>query len=357
MNITLERDHFLAAMQRVIGAVPRKTTIDILQNVAFTVTPGKIQMLATNLDMQATTTCAAETTYTGSFSLPGQTVLDILSNWGSGAQVQLSMDDSDPRVVMKAGRSRYKLPTLDVDAMPVMAIPAGEQVKMQAADLKAAFSEIVYAVSKEATRYFICGIYVHTDHEGAHFVATDGHRLSTHILPDLKADWSAIIPTMFVNEVLRLPDGDASVSIHQGRLFVSAGDVELIGKAIDGSYPDYVRVIPRDPKHMLKVNRVELMQAARRASLVSSEKVRAVKLAISTDGLQVLANGADSEAENEIVAAWDGPTMTTGFNVSYLIEALDKLADDEVELLITDAGSPCLIRKPEGVTVLTPMRV
>lgn len=357
MNITLDRDPFLAAMQRVIGAVDRKTTIPVLQHIALKLDGDTLRLTATNLDMQATTTCPADGD-DAHFTLPGQTVLDILSNWPAGGQVVISTDKDDPRISMKCGRSRFRLPTLKPDDMPIMAAPEGDSVTLPASELARALDGVAYAHSRDATRYYLCGVFVHMDGDALKLVGTDGKRLALDIAAVAGQTGSAILAAAFVTEAARVLDGgECELTVAPGRSMLRVGDTELISKTIDGNYPEYQRVIPTDHPHRLTVARDGLISAVRRAQIVSGDKDRSVRLVLSSSALGVVAKNMDSgEGDDEIDATWTGEDMRIGFSAALLTDALAKFAGDEVTFEVGDKQAAVVIREGDRLAVLMPHR-
>jgi DNA polymerase-3 subunit beta len=345
--LTLSRDPFLTAMQRVIGAVDRKTTIAVLQHVAFKFDGENIRLTATHLDMQATTMCPANGK-PAEFTLPGQTVLDILSNWPAGGEVVISTDKDDPRISLKCGRYRFRLPTLKAGDMPVMDPPKSEAVRIDADQLASALGATLYAVSKDQTKFIMTGVFAHMQGEDIKFAATDNKRIATAWTSCEGSTGSAILAAPFVTEALRIVQtGDvAELSIDMSRAMLRVGETELIAKVIDGQYVEYARAFPAKRPNTLTVGREQLTAAVRRAQIVATDKDRSIRLHLSSDAVGVTARNTDSaEGDDEIAATWDGDVMAIGVNGAFLIDTLAHLNGDDVTIEVAGNQLPMVIQE------------
>ena len=381
MQITVNRDHLLAAAARAKSVVERRNTIPILANILLTAAGGELRLRATDLDIEISGRIAAQVALDGTTTLPAGTLHDILRKLESGAEIKLDVSQDKGTATLKAGRSRFALQTLPATDFPD--IDAGEPVfsfVLAAEALAGAMKRVQFAISTEETRYYLNGIHLHYA-EGAdgpmlRLVATDGHRLSLAELlaPEgsaaLEGVRGIIIPRKAVTEMLRMAEeagGDITVSGTSGKLTIEAGGARLVTKLIDGTFPDYARVIPRANACSVVVEAAEFSAAVERVGTVASERGRAVKFAFAEDRVTLTVTNPDSgSATDEVEAQYQGPPIEIGFNGRYVLDVLTNGTGmkGKVEFLLADAGSPALVRAMNGDTpatdalcVLMPMRV
>jgi DNA polymerase-3 subunit beta len=349
MTLTLDRDALLASLTRVIGAVDRKATIQVITHVGIFPHPNGVRLMATNLDMQATTTCPARGDI-GAFTLPAATLMDILNNWPAGGEVLIERDPADPRIHVKCGRSRFKLPTLDPAHMPVMTAPDGAAVTISVPALATMIDATAYSAGKDQTRFILTGVYVHMDGERVKLAASDNKAVATSWADAKGETGSAILAPAFVSEMARLIQGadavELTVTDRLSRLVV--GDAELIAKVIEGEYVAYTRAFENERPHALTIGREALMGAARRAQIVAIDKDRSVKLHLSSEAVQVTARNQDTgEGDDEIAAEWSGEDMVIRMNGSRLTDALAHMRGDEVVIEVTSPAHPVVIQEAD----------
>ncbi len=328
--------------------------------------------MATDLDLEVNETVPAEASPDGATTVPAHMIYEIVRKLPEGAQVVLEASGDRAVLAIRAGRSRFTLQTLPESDFPDL--NAGEMshsFALAAADLKRMIDKTQFAISTEETRYYLNGIYLHTATSGKsetlRAVATDGHRLAQFeiALPKgAKGMPGIIIPRKTVGEVQRLiEDSEAEITIElsQSKIRFTIGDVVLTSKLIDGTFPDYVRVIPLGNDKELKVDRKEFEAAVDRVSTVSSERGRAVKLALSSGRLTLSVTNPDSgSATEEIEVEYDAEALDIGFNSRYLLDIAAQIEGETAVLKLSDPGSPTLIQDRDAkgaLYVLMPMRV
>ncbi|MEA2905469.1 MAG: polymerase subunit beta [Alphaproteobacteria bacterium] len=372
MKVTVERAELLKSLGHVHRVVERRNTIPILANVLIKADRSKLSFKATDLDLEVTETIAAEVSPGGSTTVPAHMFYEIVRKLPEGAQIVLEASGDRAVLAIRAGRSRFTLQTLPESDFPDLA--AGDMThnfKLGAADLKRLIDKTQFAISTEETRYYLNGIYLHGAGVGPmqmlRAVATDGHRLAQVELP-LPAGAvgmpGIIVPRKTVAEVQRLiEDSEAEVAIElsQGKIRFTLGDVVLTSKLIDGTFPDYGRVIPQGNDKELIVDKKEFEQAVDRVSTVSSERGRAVKLSLSPGKLMLSVTNPDSgSATEEVEVEYGSDPLDIGFNSRYLLDIAAQIEGEAAVLKLADPGSPTLIQDKDSkgaLYVLMPMRV
>ncbi|GJD46351.1 Beta sliding clamp [Methylobacterium cerastii] len=372
MRVTVERAALLRSLGHVHRVVERRNTIPILSNVLLRATDGGLQLRATDLDIEVTETVPADVSDPGATTVPAHVIYDIVRKLPEGAQVSLETGGESGQMTIRSGRSRFALGALPEGDFPDLA--AGElphSFQIAASDLKRLIEKTQFAISTEETRYYLNGIYLHTiESEGLKLraVATDGHRLARVEIdaPEGSAGMPGIIvPRKAVAEIQKLvDDGGDSVAIDLSpakiRLRFASG-VTLISKLIDGTFPDYQRVIPAGNDKRLTVERDAFARAVDRVSTISSERGRAVKLGLQEGRLSLSVNNPDSgSATEELDVDYEAAGLDIGFNARYLLDITGQLEGDTALFKLADPGSPTLIQDREGASalyVLMPMRV
>lgn len=372
MKITIDRSAILKSMGRVQSVVERRNTIPILANVLVQTGEGGLTLIATDLDIEIRETVAAEVAREGAVTVSAQTLHDILRKLPDGSEVGLEVEPGTALLVVRAGRSRFELATLPREDFPVMASAEYDHVfTMRAGDLARLFEKTRFAVSTEETRYYLNGVYLHpAEAEGApvlRAVATDGHRLARIDAEQPEGAGAApgvIVPRKTVGELGRLlEDGDAltEVAISETKIRFTTEAIVLTSKVVDGTFPDYSRVIPADNHRQLEVDARLFGHAVDRVATVSQEKSRAVKMTLDEDRLVLSVNSPDSgRAEEEMIAAYGDEAMEIGFNAKYLTEIAGQVDKENIVFFFADANSPTLVREGDdasAVYVVMPMRV
>lgn len=374
MKVTIERSAFLKALNHVQSVVERRNTIPILSNVMIEAGKSRLKLTATDLDMEIVETLAADVIRNGAATAPAHMLYDIVRKLPDGAQVQAELLTSEGgRLAISAGSVRFELACLPKEDFPQMtagALPF--RFRLQAKDLRRLIDKTRFAISTEETRFYLNGIYVHAHKEGTgkgemRAVATDGHRLARFQieLPDGAADMpGAIVPRKTIGELRRLlddMDGAIDVSLSDTKIQFTTDGVELTSKLIDGTFPDYQRVIPSGNDKVLAVDSREFAQAVDRVSTISADKTRAVKLSLAQDRLTLSVINPDSgTATEELGASYSATALDIGFNARYVLDITGQIEGKEIRFLLSDAGSPTLIEDTEDggtLYVLMPMRV
>jgi DNA polymerase III subunit beta len=371
MKAVIERATLLKCLGHVQSVVERRNTIPILSNVLIEASAdGSIRLMATDLDLQINETVQAEVETAGAVTVAAHTLFDIARKLPEGSQVSLTASDGKMQVV--AARSRFNLSTLPRDDFPVIAegdLPT--QFDLPAATLRQIIDKTRFAISTEETRYYLNGIFFHVAEEGGMPVmkaaATDGHRLArvTVERPDgADAMPDIIIPRKCVGELRKLldeVDGTISISLSATKIRFTLGSAVLTSKLIDGTFPDYSRVIPTGNDKILRIDPKSLMEGVDRVATIASEKTRAVKMALERDKITLSVTSPENgTASEEVSGEYSSDGFEIGFNAKYLMDILGQVEGDLIEVHLADAAAPTLLRendKSAALYVLMPMRV
>jgi DNA polymerase-3 subunit beta len=372
MKVTVERAELLKSLGHVHRVVERRNTIPILGNVLIKADKGTLSLKATDLDLEVTDSIAAEVSPAGATTVPAHMLYDIVRKLPEGAQIVLEGSGDRAVLSIRAGRSRFTLQTLPESDFPDLA--AGEMshsFTLPAADLKRLIDKTQFAISTEETRYYLNGIYLHSAGSAKEpmlrAVATDGHRLAQCELPlpeGAAGMPGIIVPRKAVNEVQRLienGEGEVGIELSAGKIRFTIGNVVLTSKLIDGTFPDYARVIPANNDKILTVDKKDFEAAVDRVSTVASERGRAVKLSIAGGRLVLSVTNPDSgSATEEIEVDYAADPLDIGFNSRYLLDIAAQIEGEVAVLKLADPGSPTLIQDKDAkgaLYVLMPMRV
>ena len=367
MKLTIDRMSLLRPLGHVQSVVERRNTIPILANVVLRAEAGELSLTATDMDMDIATEVGCSVMTSGTTTMSAHLLYDIARKLPDGAEVEIAVNDG--HAMVSAGRSSFRLPTLPVEDFP--AISSNElpvNFSLTAADMRDLIDATRFAISTEETRYYLNGIYIHKAESGELCaVATDGHRLAMtrQVLPSGAAQMpSIILPRKAVSELRKLLDdfdGDVLIGLSETRAEFRFGVVRLTSKLIDGTFPDYTRVIPVGNDRIMQVDVSAFSAAVDRVSTIASEKSRSVKMGLRSGVLTLSASNTDaSSATEELEVSYDGPEMEIGFNARYLLDIAGQVNSDMVEFALADQGSPSLVRAPgdeASLFVLMPMRV
>jgi DNA polymerase-3 subunit beta len=367
MKATIERATLLKSLGHVQSVVERRNTIPILSNVLIEARDdGSLRLMATDLDLQVDESVPANVSQAGATTVSAHTLFDIVRKLPEGSQVDLTAAEGKMQVV--AGRSRFNLSTLPRDDFPVIA--EGElptRFELPAATLRQIIEKTRFAISSEETRYYLMGIFLHVVDDQLRAAATDGHRLARVTVgkPD-GADGmpDVIIPRKAVAELYRLLEeleGTVEISLSPTKIRFGLGSAILTSKLIDGTFPDYNRVIPTANDKLLKLDPKSFSAGVDRVSTIASEKTRAVKMSVDRDKVTLSVTSPENGlATEELPADYGSDGLEIGFNARYLLDILGEIDGDTVEVHLADAAAPTLLResdKSNALYVLMPMRV
>ncbi len=372
MKLSLERNALLRAMNHAQSVVERRNTIPILGNVLIEAEGEQVSFRATDLDIEVIDKAKAMVSRAGSTTVSAHTLHEITRKLPDGAMVELHDDGLSGRLEVRAGRSHFRLATLPREDFPIMANAEYQtNFACPAPVLRRLFDKAKFAISTEETRYYLNGVYMHAakgmDGPVLRCVATDGHRLARIDAPlpaGAEGVPGVIVPRKTVGELRKLLDDDdaqIAVSVSETKVRFATPEVTLTSKVIDGTFPDYARVIPTQNAKRLEVDAAEFAQAVDRVATVSSERSRAVKMALEDDRLVLSVNAPDSgAADEELSVAYADERLEIGFNAKYLLEIAGQVDRENAVFLFNSAGDPTLMREGDDETavyVVMPMRV
>ena len=371
MKATIERAALLRSLGHVQSVVERRNTIPILSNVLIEAGPegsgaGIMRFMATDLDLQIVDEAEAAIDQPGTTTVSAHTLFEIVRKLPEGSQVSLSAADN--RLHVAAGRYKSNLPTISRDDFPVIA--EGElptRFDLPAATLRQIIDKTRFAISTEETRYYLNGIFLHVVDDVLKAAATDGHRLArvTVARPEgAQGMPDVIVPRKCIAELRKLldeVDGSVEVSLSATKIRFTLGHAVLTSKLIDGTFPDYSRVIPTGNDKLLTIDPAAFKQGVDRVATIASEKTRAVKMALDRDRITLSVTSPENgTAAEEVPGDYSASGFEIGFNARYLLDILNQIEGDSVEVHLADAAAPTLIRendKAEALYVLMPMRV
>ena len=372
MKLTIERAAFLKALGHVQSVVERRTTIPILSNVLLRAEPDRLALSATDMDLEIVERVAGRIEREGRTTAPAHTLYDIVRKLREGAQIEIETSGERNAMVLRSGRSTFTLACLPPEDYPLMA--SGElpyNFSLSAIELRTLIDRTRFAISTEETRYYLNGIYLHATKADEvpviRAVATDGHRLARMemVLPEGAAGMPGIIiPRKTVLELRKLveeSEDEVQIGLSETKIRLTIGEAALTSKLIDGTFPDYDRVIPSNNDKVLEVECESFAEAVDRVSTISTEKSRAVKLAIENGNLRVSATSPENgTAEEEVEVRYSASPLEIGFNSRYLLDIAEQIEGEWAQFVMSDAGSPTLVRDgadPSALYVLMPMRV
>ncbi|SMH42453.1 DNA polymerase III subunit beta [Maritimibacter sp. HL-12] len=372
MKITIERAVLLKAVAQAQSVVERRNTIPILANVLIEAEGGDVSFRATDLDIEVVDRVHAMVERAGATTVNAVMLHEIVRKLPDGATVALAADEAAGRLTIEAGRSSFSLATLPKEDFPVMANSEYTANFAAAAPvLRRLFDKSKFAISTEETRYYLNGVYMHvSEAEGGRVlrcVATDGHRLAridADLPPGAEEMPGVIVPRKTVGELRKLledDDAQIAVSVSETKVRFATPEIILTSKVIDGTFPDYTRVIPTGNTKKMEVDATEFARAVDRVATVSSERSRAVKLQLDEDRLVLSVNAPDAgAAEEELAVAYGDERLEIGFNAKYLLEIASQVDRENAVFMFNSAGEPALMREgndTSAIYVVMPMRV
>ena len=372
MRLSIDKPSLAKALAHVASVVERRNTIPILSNVLLATKNNELKLTATDLDMELVETVPCRAKGEGATTVPAHMFHDIVRKLPDGAEIELARDGEQGRLTVASGPARFSLQTLPADDFPSLSVDdLGHAFSLPAKDLRRLIEKTRFAISTEETRYYLNGIYLHAAVSGGkpvlRAVATDGHRLAQVELPlpsGAKDMPGVIVPRKTVVELARLAedsDGEVRIELSASKIRVSGPRVVLTSKLIDGTFPDYERVIPQGNDKRMEVDNLAFAQAVDRVSTLSSDKGRAVKLTIGDGKLVLSVNNPDSgSATEELTVDYGFDPIEIGFNARYLLDITGQLESGAAEFQLADPGSPTIVRdgkEASALDVLLPMRV
>lgn len=365
--IKTQRDTLLAPLQSVSGIVEKRHTLPILSNVLLEKTGDQLTLLATDIEIQITTsTQGALGEGDGAVTVGARKLQDILRSLPESAEVSLALDDK--RLQVRAGKSRFSLQTLPADDFPRMAIAEGsaQKINVTQKQFRQLLAQTQFAMAAQDVRYYLNGLLLLLEGDQLRAVATDGHRLAfaAMTIEGNLPRQELILPRKTVLELNRLlDDSDEPLLIEAtaNQIRFQFGQINLVSKLIDGKFPDYERVIPASLRNALVINRALLLSSMQRAAILTNEKFRGVRLVLSPGSLKIMAaNAEQEEAQEELEIDYSGDAIDIGFNVSYLLDVLNNSAVESVQWGFNDANSSALVTIPGNEHfkyVVMPMRI
>jgi DNA polymerase-3 subunit beta len=364
--VKAKRDELLAPLSSVSGIIERRHTLPILSNVLIEKTGNTLSFLATDIEIQIVSRSALEQTgETKGVTVGARKLVEILRALPDG---EVTLSTQDKRLQVKSGRSRFSLQTLPAEDFPRLSRPAGEVSKfsMPQKALRKLLALVQYAMAQQDIRYYLNGLLLVVEDKQLKLVATDGHRLAYCSIA-LEAELSrqeVIVPRKTILELSKLlsdTDEPVQIEISSTQAAFTFGTIELVSKLVDGKFPDYTRVIPKDHKNTATIDRELLRQALSRAAILSNEKFRGVRWVLADGVLKIVSSNAEQEEANEeLEVKYSGAALDIGFNVTYLLDVLNNVSGSEIEVSFGDAASSALINFPvekDFKYVVMPMRI
>ena len=367
MNIQINRETLLKPLSSVSSIVERRHTLPILSNLLLEAKNEKMVLTATDLEMQISLSINTAIGGELSTTISAKKLLDICRALPDNTDINMTTTDS--RVAVKAGKSKFNLQTLPAIDYPVMSKAVGTDtitINIAQNTLKKLFKQVEFAMAQQDIRYYLNGLLFEVTGNRLNIVGTDGHRLS-FTSTELSTSYNKqeiIIPRKTVVELIKLLDDsedEVIIELSSTQVNFSFGDIKLITKVIDGKFPDYTRVIPVGHQNNFTVDRMTILLAMQRASILSNEKYRGIRMVLGSNSLRLIStNSEQEEAEEELEINYPGDALDIGFNVTYLIDVLNNVSNPEVVFSFADANSSCLITVPNDQDykyVVMPMRI
>lgn len=356
MALRLERADLVGALSAVARVIESRNTYPILANVHLSFADDRLTVRGTDLDIEITTSVHAQGELLTT-TAPAKTLLEIVKKFPAGAEVTLELEGET--LLVRSGRSRFKLSVMDADSFPV--ISTGDFGAAFDVDLAALFSPVAFAISNEEVRFYLNGIYLAGQGERLTAVATDGHRLAKHVLPfENGTPWPAfeaiIVPSKTVSVV---PQGNITLEVGKEKIRFKVGNTTIVSKLIQGKFPDFERVIPKNNDRFVIVDRAALQAATDRVATVASERGgKVVKFEVEGEVITLSVNAGDDSASDEVAANYDGESISSGMNARYLQDILGAITGSNVTMAFSETLGPILLRGDNNnwLGVQMPMR-
>ncbi|MDU8925286.1 DNA polymerase III subunit beta [Pasteurellaceae bacterium LIM206] len=366
MQFIVSREQLLKPLQQVCGVLSSRPNIPVLNNVLLQINDDRLTLTGTDLEVELSTQARLLAGGKGTFTIPAKKFLDICRSFADDAEISVTFEED--RAIVRSGRTKFNLATLPAEEYPNLADWQSEvDFPLEQATLRRLIEATQFSMANQDARYFLNGMKFETEGNLLRTVATDGHRLAvcTIALEQDLQNHAVIVPRKGVLELVRLLDSNndmpARLQIGTNNIRVQLGSVEFTSKLIDGRFPDYRRVLPRNADRILEADWDVLKQAFVRAAILSSERFRSVRLQLAQNQMTITATNPEQEEAEEIIdVSYTGEEMEVGFNVSYVLDVLNALKCSRVRMRLTDASSSCLIEDCADASaeyVIMPMRL
>ena len=375
MEFKINSSDLLKALSHIHGIVEVRHTLPILSNIILKAKDNELTLSSTNLDIYCADKIKAEVSIAGEISVSAVTFFEIVKRLPSGSEVMMTMEEDENEIILKCGRSKFNLSTLKTEDFPIISDnDLSTHFVLSADELIRIIDKTKFAVSNEETRYYLNGIFLHkADRNSIQFlraVATDGHRLAQYDIPlpqGAEEITGIIIPKKTIFELRKVLDdanGDVNISLNENKIKFTFNDLKIVSKVIDGTFPDYTKVIPQNNNKNFKTNNNELKNAIDRVSAVAANeesKSKAIKLSLEDNKLNLSVESQSKGSANEILdISYDGDKVDIGFNSKYIIDICNEVDGEEVDISLLDSVSPAIIldKTDENLFfVLMPMRI
>ncbi len=368
MKINVKREDLVIPLQLISNVVERRQTLPVLANLKLKADEGRLTMVGTDLEVELQTSSKVNIDAAGEVTLPAKKLNDI---WRSlPAAKEIVLEHVGDKVSVKCGGGRYSLSTIGVNEFPdSLGMVDAESIKVDSEVFKQSVEQVSFAMAQQDVRYFLNGMLLEIVAGGIKLVATDGHRLAMTDMTlknsnTIAADGSrAIIPRKGVLELLKIIDGHDvfDLSISDKLINVHAGDYKFISKLVEGQFPDYNKVVPKGGSCEVNIDRLLFREALQRASILSNEKYRGIRLSLSKGTLKIQANNPEQEEAEEVLeSSYGGGELEIGFNVGYILDALSALESEEVKMTLGDENTAAIIEgvdETRALYVVMPMRL
>ena len=366
MKFIISREALLRPLQLVAGVVEKRQTLAVLSNVLLDVKGQQLSLTGSDNEVELVGRVSLEEVFEeGEITVPGKKLMDICRSLPDSSMIEFELDGQ--RMNVRAGRSRFTLSCLPANEFPNIESIDGEQpFSLEQGKLKRVIERVGFAMAQQDVRYYLNGMLLEVNADSLRTVATDGHRLATCVVEASGPEGSTqiIVPRKGILELSKLltdPESSVTLYLSPNHIRAETGDFVFTSKLVDGKFPDYSRVIPKNGNKVVLADRQELRQVFARTAILSNEKYRGVRLMLSSGNLQVFANNPEQEeAEESIAVDYQGDSLEVGFNVSYLQDVLGVLNTDQAKLTLSDANSSALVEEPESgdsLYVVMPMRL
>jgi DNA polymerase-3 subunit beta len=370
MQFQISKSSINKALFNVNGAVEKRNTIPVLLNVKIEAKDGRLNLTATDMDIVIISSAEALIKKEGSTTVPAQLFYDIIRKIPDTADLTIESDEENSSIKISYGKSKFTLPCLDPSEFPILS--EGEMTvhfTIKSEEIIKIIDKTKFAIPFDETRFYLNGLFLHSIVDGDNIelrgIATDGHRLalaSSNASSLTSAIAGVIIPKKTINEIKKIAEGNENteISFSKAKIRVSSGNSIIISKLIDGEFPDYTRVIPKNNDQIVKVDRRSIFDAVDRVSTIATDKNKSIKLILENSKIILqIKSGDNGNASEEIEVDFQGETIETGFNSRYFLEILGQINKEKINIHFKDGSSPALIKSEEndGLYVIMPIRV